>query len=93
MVINILKLSFITATLVFFVTAIILRALKRRRAASIFELLASAFFVAFTSQYLVGLDYLKASTYNFEGWSRILIFFLSLVYLVNRVYKFVRYKQ
>ena len=91
MITRILTFSFIVATLVFFIVSLILRLLKHRRPASIFELLAAAFFVAFTSQYIVGLNYLSASTYNFEGFSRIFLFLLSVIFVIYKLFHFIRY--
>lgn len=90
---KILMFSFIVATLACFITAIVLFAFKRRRAAVIFELFASAFFVAYTTQYIVGLNYLDASTYTFEGFARLFLFILSVIFLIYKVVHFIKYRS
>lgn len=88
----ILRFSFIIATLVFLITAMILRFNRMRRASDIFELFAYAFFLAYNIPFAISFKYTSPEQYSFANVASLLLFVLSIVLLIYKAIIVIRRK-
>ncbi len=88
----ILRFSFIIATLVFLIIAMILRFNRLRRASDIFELFAYAFFLAYNIPFAIAFNYSSPGQYSFANIASLLLFVLSIVLLIYKAIIVIRRK-
>ena len=86
------RLSFIIASIVFFIVYIVLKEIRQRRISLIFELISLAFLVAFTSQYVTNYNFFSKAAYTPANVTMMLLFIASLLFLVYQTISFIRRK-